>query len=61
MFLSPQKSVEDAVRGISAYGLDAEEALEGVRRQWALNKDVSDEANASFVRVQLLFLMLMLA
>ena len=27
MFLSPQKSVEDAVRGISAYGLDAEEDL----------------------------------
>ena len=39
--------MEEAVRGISAYGLDAEEALEGVRRQWALNKDVSDEANAS--------------
>ncbi|WP_392355847.1 DUF2207 domain-containing protein (plasmid) [Bacillus sp. A01H] len=47
---SSKKSVEDAVRGISAYGLDAEEALEGVRRQWALNKDVSDEANASFVK-----------
>ena len=44
---SSKKSVEEAVRGISAYGLDAEEALEGVRRQWALNKDVSDEANAS--------------
>ena len=48
--------MEEAVRGISAYGLDAEEALEGVRRQWALNKDVSDEANASFVKAQLLFL-----
>ncbi|OPD57590.1 phage tail tape measure protein [Bacillus anthracis] len=47
---SSKKSVEDAVRGISAYGLDAEEALEGVRRQWALNKGVSDEANASFVK-----------
>ncbi|HGO9414833.1 TPA: DUF2207 domain-containing protein [Bacillus cereus] len=47
---SSKKSVEDAVRGISAYGLDAEEALEGVRRQWALNKTVSDEANASFVK-----------
>ncbi|HHP5615857.1 TPA: DUF2207 domain-containing protein [Bacillus cereus] len=47
---SSKKSVEDAVRGISAYGLDAEEALEGVRRQWALNKNVSDEANASFVK-----------
>ncbi|WP_406644144.1 hypothetical protein PSR14_03055 [Bacillus sp. A01H] len=47
---SSKKSVEEAVRGISAYGLDAEEALEGVRRQWALNKGVSDEANASFVK-----------
>ncbi|MCU5021649.1 DUF2207 domain-containing protein [Bacillus cereus] len=47
---SSKKSVEDAVRGISAYGLDAEESLEGVRRQWALNKDVSDEANASLVK-----------
>ncbi|WP_336820216.1 DUF2207 domain-containing protein [Bacillus thuringiensis] len=47
---SSKKSVEEAVRGISAYGLDAEESLEGVRRQWALNKNVSDEANASFVK-----------
>ncbi|PEQ47792.1 hypothetical protein COK00_31845 [Bacillus cereus] len=47
---SSKKSVEEATRGISAYGLDAEEALEGVRRQWALNKGVSDEANASFVK-----------
>ncbi|MGE6550805.1 hypothetical protein ACQKFK_17795 [Bacillus mycoides] len=47
---SSKKSVESAVRGISAYGLDAEEALEGVRRQWALNKGVSDEANASFIK-----------
>ncbi|KFN01263.1 DUF2207 domain-containing protein [Bacillus clarus] len=47
---SSKKSVEEAVRGISAYGLDAEEALEGVRRQWALNKDISDAANASFIK-----------
>ncbi|MED0963858.1 DUF2207 domain-containing protein [Bacillus paramycoides] len=47
---SSKKSVEDAIRGISAYGLDAEESLAGVRRQWALNKDVSDEANAAIVK-----------
>lgn len=45
-----KKSVEEAVRGIEAYGVDGEAALEGVRRQWALNKDVSDEANASMVK-----------
>ncbi|PFS62572.1 DUF2207 domain-containing protein [Bacillus cereus] len=47
---SSKKSVEEAVRGITAYGLDAEESLAGVRRQWALNKGVSDEANAAIVR-----------
>ncbi len=44
---SSKKSVEEAIRGVTAYGLDAEESLAGVRRQWALNKDVSDEANAT--------------
>ncbi|PFZ54417.1 DUF2207 domain-containing protein [Bacillus wiedmannii] len=47
---SSKKSVEDAVRGVQAYGLDIEESLEGVRRQWALNKDVSDEANAAIAK-----------
>ncbi|WJE51110.1 DUF2207 domain-containing protein [Bacillus cereus] len=47
---SSKKSVEEAVRGVTAYGVDAESALEGVRRQWALNKNVSDEANASIVK-----------
>ncbi|MFE4523416.1 replication protein [Cytobacillus firmus] len=42
-----KQSVKEAVLGIEAYGLDAEEALEGVRRQWALNKDASDEVNTS--------------
>ncbi|EJR56208.1 hypothetical protein IIM_01300 [Bacillus cereus VD107] len=45
-----KKSVEEAVRGIEAYGVDGEAALEGVRRQWALNKDISDEANAALVK-----------
>ncbi|OJE47652.1 DUF2207 domain-containing protein [Bacillus proteolyticus] len=47
---SSKKSVEEAVRGITAYGVDAEASLEGVRRQWALNKGVSDEANAAVVK-----------
>ncbi|PEV04163.1 DUF2207 domain-containing protein [Bacillus thuringiensis] len=47
---SSKKSVEEAVRGITAYGVDGEAALEGVRRQWALNKDISDQANASMAK-----------
>ncbi|MGG3727432.1 DUF2207 domain-containing protein [Bacillus wiedmannii] len=47
---SSKKSVEEAIRGVSTYGIDAEEALEGVRRQWALNKDASDETNAAVVK-----------
>lgn len=47
---SSKKSVEEAIRGVTAYGVDAEESLTGVRRQWALNKDISDEANASIVK-----------
>ncbi|MHA4213464.1 phage tail tape measure protein [Bacillus cereus] len=47
---SSKKSVEEAIRGVTAYGVDAEASLEGVRRQWALNKDISDEANATIVR-----------
>ncbi|PFW52678.1 hypothetical protein COL13_26445 [Bacillus cereus] len=47
---SSKKSVEEAVRGVTAYGVDAEASLEGVRRQWALNKGVSDEANAAMVK-----------
>lgn len=43
-------SVREAVKTLEAYGLDGEEALEGVRRQWALNKDASDEANVSFAK-----------
>ncbi|MBF7155701.1 hypothetical protein IWA68_24455 [Bacillus albus] len=45
-----KKSVEQSVRGIEAYGVDVEEALEGTRRQWALNKNVGDEANAAIVK-----------
>ncbi|MEK4148915.1 hypothetical protein NST02_17790 [Robertmurraya sp. FSL W8-0741] len=47
---SSKQSIKEAVRTMVAYGLDAEEALEAVRRQWALNKDASDEANASIIK-----------
>ena len=43
-------SVRDAVKGVEAYGVDGEAALEGVRRQWALNKNASDEANAAIIK-----------
>ncbi|WP_337969741.1 phage tail protein [Virgibacillus salexigens] len=45
-----KQSVKQAVKDVSAYGVDAEEALEGVRRQWALNADASDETNAKVVK-----------
>lgn len=44
-----KQAVYEVIRGIESYGIDAESALEGVRRQWALNKDASDQANASIV------------
>lgn len=47
---SSKRSVEDAIRTVTAYGGDAEEALEGVRRQWSLNKDASDAANMEIVK-----------
>lgn len=44
-----KESVRQAIKGVEKYGVDGEEALEGVRRQWALNKDASDETNAAVV------------
>lgn len=43
-------SIRDVIKTIEAYGVDGEEALEGVRRQWALNKDASDETNAAIAK-----------
>jgi phage-related minor tail protein len=45
-----KKTIRDAVLGIQAYGVDGEAALEGVRKQWALNKTSSDDVNASVVK-----------
>ncbi|MDX8291416.1 replication protein [Metabacillus indicus] len=44
-------SVKEAVKQIEAYGVDGEAALEGIRRQWALNKNATDEQNASLVKM----------
>jgi phage-related minor tail protein len=46
---SSKASVKEAINTVSSYGVDAEAALEGVRRQWALNKDASDESNQAVV------------
>ncbi len=45
-----KQSIKEAVMAIQAYGLDGEEALEGVRRQWVLNQDASDAVNDSIAR-----------
>ena len=46
---SSKKAVREALIDVKKYGVDGEEALEGVRRQWTLNKDASDEANRKIV------------
>lgn len=43
-------AVRDAIKTVEAYGVDGEEALEAVRRQWALNADATDESNAKIIQ-----------
>lgn len=45
-----EASVKEAINTITSYGVDAEEALEGIRRQWALNSNESDEFNNKVVK-----------
>ena len=47
---SSKQSVKAAIKGVEAYGIDAEAALEGVRKQWALNKDASDATNSAIAK-----------
>lgn len=42
--------IKNVINTIQAYGVDGKAALEGVRRQWALNKEASDETNAAVVK-----------
>ncbi len=42
-------AVKDSLVTVQAYGIDAEEALNGVRKQFQLNADASDEVNQKLV------------
>ena len=42
--------VYDAIKTVEAYGIDAQEALSGVRKQFQLNGDVSDAENQKIVK-----------
>ena len=51
-FNVPEESkgaVLEAVNGVKAYGVDAQAALEAVRRQWALNGDATDASNQKVI------------
>ena len=45
-----KKAVYDAIRTIETYGIDAQEALTGVRRQFQLNGDISDKENQKIIK-----------
>jgi phage-related minor tail protein len=45
-----KKAVYDSIRAIEAYGIDAQEALTGVRRQFQLNGDISDKENQKIIK-----------
>jgi phage-related minor tail protein len=45
-----KKAVYDAIRTVETYGIDAQEALSGVRKQFQLNGDVSDAENQKIVK-----------
>ena len=45
-----KQAVYDSIKTVEAYGIDAQESLSGVRKQFQLNGDVSDEENAKIVK-----------
>ena len=45
-----KQTVYDSIKSVEAYGIDAQEALSGVRKQFQLNADVSDKENAKIVK-----------
>lgn len=52
-FQVPEESkavVREALADVKAYGVEGEEALEGLRRQFALNKDATAQANAEIAK-----------
>ncbi|QOK28065.1 hypothetical protein IIE26_05195 [Cytobacillus oceanisediminis] len=46
---SSMSAVKESVKEVTAAIGDEEAALEGVRRQWALNKNASDETNSTII------------
>lgn len=47
---SAKTDIYKLVRNVESYGVDAEAALEGVRKQWALNKKASDTTNEAVIK-----------
>lgn len=47
---SSKKIIKETVYQLEAYGIEAEEALEASRKQWALNKNATDEYNQSIIK-----------
>ena len=45
-----QQAVKNAISVVEAYGIDAETALNGVRKQWQLNGELTDAENAKLVQ-----------
>lgn len=45
-----QATIQDAINSIKAYGIDGEEALSAVRKQWALNGDKSSAYNEKIIQ-----------
>ncbi|UTI42100.1 hypothetical protein [Niallia sp. RD1] len=46
-----QKTIIETIRTVESYGVDTEASLEGVRRQWALNKNATDENNSAVAKL----------
>ncbi|WML38707.1 hypothetical protein RCG19_16080 [Neobacillus sp. OS1-2] len=52
-FQVPEEStqaIKNALSSVEVYGVEAEGALEGVRRQWALNINETDKQNAAIIK-----------
>ena len=45
-----KNAVYDAIRTVENYGIDAQDALSGVRKQFQLNGDISDKENQKIVK-----------
>ena len=44
------EAVKGAINSVKAYGIEGQDALEAVRKQWALNADASDASNTQIIK-----------